>query len=688
MAATDADGKRLGEQIVPTAPTHGEATAFGAGHRTNYVSVRHGNDITLYGRDATGTWSVLTSGAPAAVVVELRRQHDALCGPRPAWDEEPEVGRASTGDYLLTAIGVDGEPFGERVSPTRPTPAEAAALGDLHESDYVIAGRHDSDVVTLYGRGSDNSWSVIAADVDVDTAEEMCLWFDLTRRHGRRLPAGHHPLEDVSMPEDRRMAAVQAISLVVEEILSRRLDYPTQGLTADRFAAGWSVYAPVNVDDSDPMAFLDMPVGRSVFLVSDAGRIKEISSSVPPHQAEEMFTAEETYLCRSPAADRFMTDLKEEVMRLDAASGGAAGISSFTVVGPSTEEIVARASRLVGPITQQLAQLGPPGWDHFTAIFSFTVSGEVAQLRFRSGKRRTETPVPEQIALLVRRQRHLAAHLPAGPWWRLLLTVSHSVGTGAHVMTEYDYGDEPFPTEDLLAPHHYRNDFAAYPRGEVPGWLKRHAAAAGKPAASEPRAATDHRTEPRGPVAPPPRMVNTVLRGKQLYADERQIVYGRHSIELEEVEWVSYSATHTIHRGFLFPSMHDTSYQLSVGHDERGRKPVIGLGWFKNGKNHVTPPEWIAMVEFVQRYVEPQLVAGLVDRVRRGETVRIGGLQIRPEGLLAHRFNPSWSSLAGARAADGNVWFYLHGQSQAATRVPLDTPNAVLLPRLIATFTA
>lgn len=88
------------------------------------------------------------------------------------------------------------------------------------------------------------------------------------------------------------MEAAQAISLVADWIRSRGLDYPTDGLAADRFDKGWSVYAPVEIDDSDPMAFLDIPVGRSIFLVGDSGRIEEVSSSVPPQQAREAFSAQ------------------------------------------------------------------------------------------------------------------------------------------------------------------------------------------------------------------------------------------------------------------------------------------------------------------------------------------------------------------------------------------------------------
>ena len=36
---------------------------------------------------------------------------------------------------------------------------------------------------------------------------------------------------------------------------------------------------------------------------------------------------------------------------------------------------------------------------------------------------------------------------------------------------DYDYGDEPFPDDQLLAPEHYRNDLDTYRRTQVPVWL-------------------------------------------------------------------------------------------------------------------------------------------------------------------------------------------------------------------------
>jgi hypothetical protein len=271
------------------------------------------------------------------------------------------------------------------------------------------------------------------------------------------------------------MEATQAITLVSDWIRSRGLDYPTDGLEADRFEAGWSVYAPVDVDESDPMAFLEMPVGRSVFLVGDSGRIEEVSSSVPPQQAVDQFMAQER-ATRAPGGETAEAEFMAEFERQfhQAASNGAPAIADFTVVdtpprGPAAgEEATAEeASRLIEPIVQQLAQLGPAGWEEFSAEFAFTVTAQVAQLRFWSADRTGLVPVPQSVADLIRRQREVAARMPAGPWWRLLLNVTNTGETSI----DYDYGDEPFPDDQLLAPEHYRSDLEAYPREHIPVWL-------------------------------------------------------------------------------------------------------------------------------------------------------------------------------------------------------------------------
>lgn len=270
------------------------------------------------------------------------------------------------------------------------------------------------------------------------------------------------------------MDAAQAISLVTNWIRSQGLDYPTEGLEADRFELGWSVYAPVDVDESDPMAFLDMPVGRSIFLVGDSGRIKEVSSSVPPQQARDQFIVDELapdHIDDGSDEAEFIAELERQFNT--EGSEDASPIADFTIVDTPPQAsgdeaaLAEEASRLLDPIVQKLAQLGPTGWHEFSAEFAFTVSSQIAQLQFWSGDRTGLVPVPQSVAELVRRQREVAAQMPAGPWLRLLLTVTNRGETTVN----YDYGDEPLPDDQLVAPEHYRNDLEAFPRTHVPIWL-------------------------------------------------------------------------------------------------------------------------------------------------------------------------------------------------------------------------
>ncbi|MBM9440311.1 hypothetical protein [Actinacidiphila bryophytorum] len=597
----------------------------------------------------------------------------------------------------MAATDAGGERFKERVSLETPTPREVAAFGDGYQSTYVqVSDEHGT--VTLYGRSAGGAWSVIAADVDAETAGEVGRWFDLVEHLPGRTPAGVR--NGAPIPEGEPMAKARAVSLVVERIRARRLDYPTEGLAADRFAGGWSVYAPVDVDESDPMAFLDMPVGRSVFLVGDTGRVKETSSSVPPQMAEEMFTAEEAYVRRRLDGEEFMADLQDEVARLSSGAEGPAGIASFTVETPS-EAIAARAQALLGPIAQQLALLGPPGWDSFTATFSFTVSGEVAQLRFRSAGRDVEVLVPEQTALLVRRQRHLAARMPAGPWWRLLLSLGHTAGTNAVIATEYDYGDRPFPDDHLLAPGNYRDDLAAYPRAQTPAWLSAYAAGGRGPGPASPpapRAAAAPAPAPAPSAAPSPArssappaeypVLDTTVGGKRLHADPRVITYGRKSIALDEVEWVGFSATRVAEKRFMFPTFYTNTWQFQVGRYPYYGGPKVSVLISKGGREAEQPAEWAFLVNLVGRYLEPRLLGDLVTRVRRGETVTVGGsIQVARDGIACPkpRFSLPWTVLGPVQFSNGMILIHQAGSEKPLLRVPLSHPNAVLIPDL---FTA
>ncbi|GFG67510.1 hypothetical protein MKUB_50000 [Mycobacterium kubicae] len=274
-----------------------------------------------------------------------------------------------------------------------------------------------------------------------------------------------------------RISAAEAIAIATDYIRQAGFGYPTSELAADRFESGWSVYAPVHVDTSDPASFLDMPVGRAVFLVGDSGRVEQVSSSTPPLQARQRFAEDERALAhRATTTDpgAFMTEFVDSFNQASVGQPVANGFAVLDGAPPPDregarrdEEIGEQASAMLEPITQELALLGPPGWQEFTAIFALTVRAGSAECTFSTSDGWRPITVPQSVMDLVRAQREMSAKMSAGPWWRLMLTVTNQ----GQLRADYDYGDQPFPDHQLQPPENYRDDIAAYPRRGLPVWL-------------------------------------------------------------------------------------------------------------------------------------------------------------------------------------------------------------------------
>ncbi|WP_280466967.1 hypothetical protein [Nocardia cyriacigeorgica] len=119
------------------------------------------------------------------------------------------------------------------------------------------------------------------------------------------------------------------------------------------------------------------------------------------------------------------------------------------------------------PLPRALAALGPGGWHRLDAAFAMTVRGEIAHLVCSIGEQQVAAQPPETVLAQVRQLRAASAESKAGPWWRMLVSIT----SDGEVAVEYDYGSEPFPPEHMFEPEAYRADLVAYPRAHVPVWL-------------------------------------------------------------------------------------------------------------------------------------------------------------------------------------------------------------------------
>ncbi|MFE6862810.1 hypothetical protein [Nocardia sp. NPDC057668] len=142
----------------------------------------------------------------------------------------------------------------------------------------------------------------------------------------------------------------------------------------------------------------------------------------------------------------------------------------FSLTPPEPEpepDLAERARRLAHRIAQDLIAEAPTGWDTLTAAFAVTVAGQVSRVVFADTQQRQAQILPSPQALaMVEAHRGVAAQL-GDPWWRLELVLT----AAGELTVDHDYGDEPFPDDQLFAPQAYLADLEAYPRAELPTWL-------------------------------------------------------------------------------------------------------------------------------------------------------------------------------------------------------------------------
>ncbi|MET7768683.1 hypothetical protein [Nocardia sp. NPDC005366] len=141
---------------------------------------------------------------------------------------------------------------------------------------------------------------------------------------------------------------------------------------------------------------------------------------------------------------------------------------TLTAAVAEADEVTERAAALSHRIAREVGVLGPAGWRRVEATFAMTAAAEVTLIVFGDDVDRIARVFPSEDLLgLLREHRHLSAQLGDGPWWRYLLSMTSS----GHMEVDFDYGDEPFPDDQLFPPTVYRTDLEIYPRERLPVWL-------------------------------------------------------------------------------------------------------------------------------------------------------------------------------------------------------------------------
>lgn len=143
----------------------------------------------------------------------------------------------------------------------------------------------------------------------------------------------------------------------------------------------------------------------------------------------------------------------------------------------SSGEPLTRTSEVAYAIARQLAQAAPGGWTRLDAVFSMTVTDAFRRVFYTLSDDTVVEAVPaESIVNLAGAQRESVAALEGEPWWRMILGLS----AGGEITVDYDFGEDPFPQDQLLSPRAYLDDLAVFPRARMPLWLAAYVARDGR----------------------------------------------------------------------------------------------------------------------------------------------------------------------------------------------------------------
>jgi hypothetical protein len=136
-------------------------------------------------------------------------------------------------------------------------------------------------------------------------------------------------------------------------------------------------------------------------------------------------------------------------------------------IGFSLDPDEEKSRELAFELARQLAAGAPMEWTRLDAVFALTTTENAARVFYTGAERIVEAVPSEGIMDLARAQRDSTAGLDDGPWWRLILGLTAE----GEVAVDYDYGQEPFPDEQLMSPEAYLDDLERYPRERLPVWL-------------------------------------------------------------------------------------------------------------------------------------------------------------------------------------------------------------------------
>ncbi|MCP2338729.1 DUF2510 domain-containing protein [Actinomadura rupiterrae] len=198
---------------------------------------------------------------------------------------------------------------------------------------------------------------------------------------------------------------------------------------------------------------------------------------------------------------------------------------------------------------------------------------------------------------------------------------------------------------------------------------------------------TDHaQPAPNAPQAPGGPQFNLEYRKFHVWADQHTLGVNGRTIPIANIRWVSHWVVRKVQgsSGLNDPTRGNFQYNFKAGVDPSRSRGDVHADFYRRYKEKEDPEAWTALMRLLRERVEPDILARMDARIRRGQPIDFSRrAHVHPGGVVVGRDSFPWTAIQSAKDHGGRVWLFVHGREKPLPVAVHETPNAILLAPLI-----
>ncbi|WP_026411870.1 hypothetical protein [Actinomadura oligospora] len=171
-----------------------------------------------------------------------------------------------------------------------------------------------------------------------------------------------------------------------------------------------------------------------------------------------------------------------------------------------------------------------------------------------------------------------------------------------------------------------------------------------------------------------------------MWADQHTLGVDGRTIPIANIRWISHWVVRKVHgsSGLNDPTRGNFEYHFKAGMDPSQSRGDVRASFYRRHRDKEDPEAWTALRRLLRERVEPDILARMDARIRRGQPIDFSRrAHVHPGGVDVARQSFAWSEIQSAKDHAGRVWLFVRGQEKGIPVAVHEKPNAVLIAPLV-----